>query len=181
MLLDVSLNISKTKQIITSKCLKISIEFILFQIVAQFLFLYHWINILIFIFRFPEVDSVIDVVDNQMVYYLLESDDDAQSEFQYEAVEHAEHIANVEQIEAEPSAEINNDEAAIIIEQTGDIFKLDIDCFEESFDYLPFKDLVNVGETCKRLQRVAGYCYQQNYSAAAVSKYNGIRCKGAIY
>lgn len=52
---------------------------------------------------------------------------------------------------------------APIIEQTGNIFKLDIDCFEESFDYLPFEDLLNVGKTCKRLQQVAGYCFQQNY------------------
>lgn len=112
--------------------------------------------------------------------YLLESDEDAQSELQYEQVEHAEHVANVEQIAAEPSAEIDTDEAAITIEQTGVIFKLDIDCFEESFDYLPFKDLVNVGGTCKRLQKVAGHCYQQNYSAAAVGKYNGIRCEDAM-
>lgn len=32
-----------------------------------------------------------------------------------------------------------------IVEQTADIFKLDIDCFEESLDYLRLKDLVSVG------------------------------------
>lgn len=56
--------------------------------------------------------------------------------------------------------------AAIVpIQQTSDIFKLDIDCFEESFDFLPFEDLVSIGKTCKRLQQVAGYCFQQNYAA----------------
>lgn len=38
------------------------------------------------------------------------------------------------------------------------IFKLDIDCFEEVFDYLSFEDLLSFGETCKKLQTfVAGY------------------------
>lgn len=33
---------------------------------------------------------------------------------------------------------------------------------------MAFKDLVNVGKTCKRLQQVAGYCFQQNYLGSAV-------------
>lgn len=50
---------------------------------------------------------------------------------------------------------------------TAAIFKLNIDCFEEIFDYLSFEDLVSVGKTCERLQQVAGYCFQQNYLGRA--------------
>lgn len=55
---------------------------------------------------------------------LVESDDDAQSELQYEQVEHVEQVKNVDQAETEPSAETNNDETAPIeqnpAEQSGD-------------------------------------------------------------
>lgn len=44
------------------------------------------------------------------------------------------------------------------------ILKLDIDCFEETFDYLHLKDLISIGETCQRLQNVSGYVFHQNYS-----------------
>lgn len=47
--------------------------------------------------------------------------------------------------------------------QDADIFKLDIDCYEESFDYLSLGDLISVGKTCKFLQRIAGYILQLNY------------------
>lgn len=46
---------------------------------------------------------------------------------------------------------------------TPDILKLNIDCFENVFDYLPYEDLVSIGKTCKRLQQVAGHCYRQTY------------------
>lgn len=53
--------------------------------------------------------------------------------------------------------------AALDVEQTADIFKLNDDCFVIAFDYLPFKDLVSVGKTCKRLRQLAEYCLRQNY------------------
>lgn len=46
------------------------------------------------------------------------------------------------------------------------ILKLNIDCFEEVFDYLQLKDLLSIAATCKRLNQVVAYIYQQNYSAA---------------
>ncbi|XP_031638040.1 uncharacterized protein LOC116350393 [Contarinia nasturtii] len=52
--------------------------------------------------------------------------------------------------------------------QSGDIFKLVIDCFEEVFDFLSLQDLVAMGQTCKRMQRIAGHCFQQNYRAQPV-------------
>lgn len=47
--------------------------------------------------------------------------------------------------------------------QTSDIFKLNIDCFEELCDYLTFQDLNVMAKTCKHLQKYASYCFQQNY------------------
>lgn len=49
------------------------------------------------------------------------------------------------------------------VEQTADIFKLNIDCFETLFDYLTIDQLIAIGETCKRLRRIAGHCYRENY------------------
>lgn len=48
-------------------------------------------------------------------------------------------------------------------QQTADIFKLNIDCFEEFCDYLTFRDLLVMAKTSKGLQRIASYCFQQNY------------------
>lgn len=49
------------------------------------------------------------------------------------------------------------------IEQTADILKLDIDCFEELFDYLSLWQLFQLSSICKRFNQVAGYCYQETY------------------
>lgn len=54
------------------------------------------------------------------------------------------------------------------VERKADILKLNIDCLEDTFDYLPLEDLINIGETCKRMQLVAGYCFSQNYSGEAI-------------
>lgn len=60
-------------------------------------------------------------------------------------------------------------------EKTAAILKLDIDCLEEVFDYLPLEDLISVSKTCKRLQQVAGYCFQESYlGTAACSSSKGI-------
>lgn len=74
-----------------------------------------------------KAESVIHALDsttNNQVVDLVESDDESQSEIQYEQVEHVEHVGNVEQVEMEPSAETNNDETAQIVqnlnEQSGD-------------------------------------------------------------
>ncbi|XP_055301890.1 uncharacterized protein LOC129568249 isoform X2 [Sitodiplosis mosellana] len=47
-----------------------------------------------------------------------------------------------------------------------DIFKLNVDCLEEIFDYLSLTDLSAVAQTCKKMQKIAGYCFQQSYGAA---------------
>lgn len=47
------------------------------------------------------------------------------------------------------------------------IFQLTIDCFDEIFEYLSLDDLYSVGQTCKRLQKIAGVYFKQNFPAAA--------------
>lgn len=68
---------------------------------------------------------------------------------------------------------LNNDQNKVFVvfyaaDQQPDIFKLNIDCFEEIFDYLPFESLVNFSQTCTRFQQVAVHIYQQNYSDTLV-------------
>ncbi|XP_031633906.1 uncharacterized protein LOC116347461 [Contarinia nasturtii] len=45
------------------------------------------------------------------------------------------------------------------------IMKLDIDCFHEVFDYLCLDDIISIGHTCQRLQRIASRFIQQNFAA----------------
>lgn len=59
-----------------------------------------------------------------------------------------------------------NDQGSVANDESlPDIFKLDSDCFEELFNYLPLNDLRNIGATCKQLQQIAGHCFRQNYRA----------------
>ncbi|XP_031632862.1 uncharacterized protein LOC116346793 [Contarinia nasturtii] len=56
---------------------------------------------------------------------------------------------------------------------TGDqkpkIFKLNGDCFGEIFEYLQLIDLYRFGQTCKKMQQVAGAYFRQNYATTAFS------------
>lgn len=51
------------------------------------------------------------------------------------------------------------------------IFKLNIDCFDEIFNYLLTCDLLAFGQTCKTMQHVVGEYFKENYTAA--SKFGG--------
>lgn len=53
------------------------------------------------------------------------------------------------------------------------IFKLNIDCFHEIFEWLKLCDLISVARTCKRLQCIAGSFYQLNYSSKRIIAENG--------
>lgn len=55
-------------------------------------------------------------------------------------------------------------DTALNPKQLPDIFKLNVDCFEDVFDYSSVGDLINVGNTCKRLHNVAGHCFRQTYT-----------------
>lgn len=51
------------------------------------------------------------------------------------------------------------------------IFILNIDCFEEIFDYLSLNQLAVVGETSKNMQKIAGHCFRQSYKASRSTFY----------
>lgn len=51
------------------------------------------------------------------------------------------------------------------------IFLLNIDCFEELFDYLSLKELHRLAQTCRRMQRIVGVYFKANFSAL------DLRCK----
>ncbi|XP_031634390.1 uncharacterized protein LOC116347800 [Contarinia nasturtii] len=53
-------------------------------------------------------------------------------------------------------------------QQLADIFKLNVDCFEEVFDYLSLADLASMAQTCTRIQQIAGHFFQLNYRAEKV-------------
>ncbi|XP_031635966.1 uncharacterized protein LOC116348903 [Contarinia nasturtii] len=52
--------------------------------------------------------------------------------------------------------------------QTSEIFKLNGDCFEAVAEWLCLADLHALGQTCKRLQKVAGYIFKETYPAARI-------------
>lgn len=51
-------------------------------------------------------------------------------------------------------------------DQLPSIFKLNVDCCDEIFEYLTLKDLHVFGQTCKAMQKVAGQYYQRNFQGA---------------
>ncbi|XP_031638013.1 uncharacterized protein LOC116350375 isoform X2 [Contarinia nasturtii] len=54
--------------------------------------------------------------------------------------------------------QVSNDEASI--------FRLNIDCLEEIFEYLSLIEVTAMGETCKQMQQIAGEYFQRNYKSA---------------
>lgn len=50
--------------------------------------------------------------------------------------------------------------------ETPKVFKLDIDCFDEIFEYLSLRDLHSFGQTCKTMERVTGEYFKRNYVGA---------------
>lgn len=62
-------------------------------------------------------------------------------------------------------------------EQKPDVFKLDVDWFEEVFNWLSLKDLNAFGQTCERMQQVAGYYFQLKYPGAYIMcRRGGLYC-----
>lgn len=53
-------------------------------------------------------------------------------------------------------------------ERSPDIFKLNINCFEDLFEYLSLQDVIAIGQTCKRLNLVAAYIIQQLYAGGSL-------------
>ncbi|XP_055305862.1 uncharacterized protein LOC129570326 [Sitodiplosis mosellana] len=70
-------------------------------------------------------------------------------------------------------AKLNDDQlpiaAPVAQEDVCEIFKLDVDCCEELFEWLSIADLHSFSQTCKRMQRIAGMFFRQNYPNARMS------------
>lgn len=57
--------------------------------------------------------------------------------------------------------------------------KLIADCWEHIFDYLSFKDIIQMGQTCKRMNQMAGYYVREYYPQLDFELIgNEICCKG---
>lgn len=55
------------------------------------------------------------------------------------------------------------------------VFKLNIDCFDEVFGYLSMRDLVCLGQTCSRMQKIVRNYFEENLSAFDLhAKHNGL-------
>lgn len=68
-------------------------------------------------------------------------------------------------VENKPTVEQKAEQSVAIGDQSPNspMLKLDIDCFEELFEWLPLKDLRALRRTCKRLKNVTDYYIRQNY------------------
>lgn len=76
---------------------------------------------------------------------------------------------------AEIDSEIGSKLQSTDQNQSPAILKLNVDCFEELFDWLSLEDLHAISQTCKRLQKVVIYYFQQNCSSLDVyCEENGI-------
>lgn len=51
------------------------------------------------------------------------------------------------------------------------IFKLNVYCFGDIFEYLSKEDLYSLGETCTTLLRITGEYFKRNYCAASIGPY----------
>lgn len=61
--------------------------------------------------------------------------------------------------------ESNNEIAIIGLNREPQIFNLNIDCFDEIFDYFSLKDLHFFAQTCRAMQKVAGEYFKWNFFA----------------
>lgn len=92
----------------------------------------------------------------------------------------AENDSNGEQSKSSIKIQQNPDEISSSITLSSEataseMFALNVDCFDEIFEYLSLKDLYAFGCTCKTLQQTTGEYFQRNYkSAEKFSRKNGI-------
>lgn len=81
--------------------------------------------------------------------------------------------AKLQKLTDEPNEDQNNHSS--LHEQTSSIFMLNVDCFEEIFDYISLPDLWSFGQTCKEMQRIAGEYFKRNYSSERqLTRDNGV-------
>lgn len=58
-------------------------------------------------------------------------------------------------------------------ESPPEIFRLNVDCFYEIFEFLQLQDLASIARTCNRLQAVAGAFYRSNYKSKRIDAEHG--------
>lgn len=86
-----------------------------------------------------------------------EAIDEALEEMIEDTIEEHQQVAESEETEDE-MPEKNADES-------GGIFKLNIDCFRELFEFLPLKTICSLRETCKYLKQTTDHCIELDYPA----------------
>lgn len=63
--------------------------------------------------------------------------------------------------------ELDENEIAVALDvqyqQSSDIFKLNAICCDDLFEWLSIKDLYSLGQTCKRMHRLTGLYFQENF------------------
>ncbi|XP_055323475.1 uncharacterized protein LOC129578639 [Sitodiplosis mosellana] len=67
-------------------------------------------------------------------------------------------------LEREQANGVNGQQQPSANERPPQIFKLNVDYFEKVFEYLSIRDLHSFGQTCTRMQKVAGYYYKEEFS-----------------
>lgn len=65
-------------------------------------------------------------------------------------------------------------QAALDEQSQAEIFKLKMDHFEELFDWLSVKDLIALGQTCKRMQCIVDYYIRMKYAEICL-EFNPLR------
>lgn len=61
---------------------------------------------------------------------------------------------------------------ALVTQDPSPIFELNVDCWEEIFDWLSVTDLHSFGQTCKFFHRIAGKYFEWKYRRVLVQVYN---------
>lgn len=82
-------------------------------------------------------------------------------------------LINNSKVENKQGEAENLQQMTVAEESTPDIFKLNVDCFHEIFDWLSLQDLMSTGRTCRRLHQVAGDFYRTNYASKRIIAENG--------
>lgn len=71
----------------------------------------------------------------------------------------------IKQVSSQKSSELQRNVAAKQMKPS-QIFKLDLDCFDEIFEYLSLIDLHSLAQTCTALQQMTGKYFRRNYIGA---------------
>lgn len=58
--------------------------------------------------------------------------------------------------------------AGLSVDESSEIFNLNINCFEELFEWLPISDLFTLRQTCKHMKHVVDYFIRTNYPAIQI-------------